>query len=373
MTSQAQKTIGPLDLQKFELQNATIQNLADFPTNPKEGLIFNHSVLHTMYKYDGTEWGPLELSLKGTFSASTQYYKKDVVKYNGGSYVALHNTAPVGTLPTNASFWDVLAAAGTDAAYTNATAMPVAVGGLAAGHVFTAEPLSQVLNELLYPYQTPGFSSFGMTGQSSQIEVGTTVSGSKTFTWTASNPTNVQAGSVQILQGATVLASGLNATGSTTVTINSVTNNAPGSQTWTIKGTNTLGANFQTTFTVSWFFFKFYGISANTTLTGSQIQALATSSLATSGSGAGTYNFSAGNFKYVAIPSTFASLVTVKDASNNLPEAMADSSSDVSYSNVANGLSYALVTVTNALGVSQAYKIYRTYNQLGATASLLIT
>jgi hypothetical protein len=47
-------------------------------------------------------------------------------------------------------------------------------------------------------YQNPTFSSFSFP-QSTPIEVGTIISGNKTFTWATTNTGNVSANSISIL------------------------------------------------------------------------------------------------------------------------------------------------------------------------------
>lgn len=48
-----------LNLSKNELQNAVIQPLATAPANPKEGQIYYNSSDKFIYRFDGTNWGPI--------------------------------------------------------------------------------------------------------------------------------------------------------------------------------------------------------------------------------------------------------------------------------------------------------------------------
>lgn len=47
----------------------------------------------------------------GTYAAGTTYFPNDTVQYNGSSYIATATTT--GNLPTNVTYWSVLAAAGS--------------------------------------------------------------------------------------------------------------------------------------------------------------------------------------------------------------------------------------------------------------------
>ena len=52
--------------------------------------------------------GKIKFTWKSAYSGATAYEKDDVVSYNGNSYVCkLATTA--GTLPTNTTYWDVMA------------------------------------------------------------------------------------------------------------------------------------------------------------------------------------------------------------------------------------------------------------------------
>ena len=55
-----------------------------------------------------TNLGRVAIVPKGTYSASVQYYYLDLVYYNGSSYV-VHTEPSIGTVPTNTSYWYLVA------------------------------------------------------------------------------------------------------------------------------------------------------------------------------------------------------------------------------------------------------------------------
>lgn len=52
------------------------------------------------------------VKIKGEFSTSVKYTKYNIVYYNGQPYMAIADDIPIGTLPTNLSFWYALAIKG---------------------------------------------------------------------------------------------------------------------------------------------------------------------------------------------------------------------------------------------------------------------
>ena len=56
--------------------------------------------------------GKVSITWRGTYAGGTAYTPKDAVVYNNASYICIANTT--GNLPTDTSYWNVLAAKGAD-------------------------------------------------------------------------------------------------------------------------------------------------------------------------------------------------------------------------------------------------------------------
>lgn len=56
--------------------------------------------------------GPAGITWRGAYAGNVVYGVRDAVSYNGSAYVVFNGPTPVGTVPTNATYWNVLAAAG---------------------------------------------------------------------------------------------------------------------------------------------------------------------------------------------------------------------------------------------------------------------
>ncbi len=224
-------------------------------------------------------------------------------------------------------------------------------------------------------FVAPTFTAFAISGQTTPLEVGATIAaGSKTFTWSISNSTSVKPSSISIVDttATTTLATGLANTGSDAITITAITNTVAASQVWTINALDTQNATFSDTYTVRWYWRVYAGTSANLTLTANQIKALTDSAALQSGF-AGTYSFSAGDYKYFCYPDALGSVANFVDANTGFPISMATVSDNAAYSHTANGWSYALVSVTNAQSVATNYRVYRSQYPLGGTLSVRVT
>lgn len=264
---------------------------------------------------------------------------------------------------------------GTEASvsYSNSSPTTVTVGGIVSGSTFSGQSMQQMWDTLLYPYQSPAFSSFVISGQSTSVEVGFVISGSKTFTWATSNSSNIQANTILIhdVTNNVDLATGLSNDGTETIALpSSIQKTSPSSHQWSVRGTNTHAVNFSATFTVSWLWQRYYGTSTNVTLTEFDIESLSNFGLASGFNG--TFAYAGGGYKFFCFPTSFGSPVSFKDAATNLNVAMASSVDDAFFSNVANSLSYGLVSVTNAYSQTTNYRVYRSKNILGGSISIIV-
>lgn len=105
------KYVTNLDLNKLELQNARIQNLATAPSSPVEGQVYHNTADHKLYVYNGTGWVDLT---------------------NSGAVVSVTATAPIvssgGTSPDIS-----ITAATTSAAGSMSAADKTKLDGVSAG------------------------------------------------------------------------------------------------------------------------------------------------------------------------------------------------------------------------------------------------
>ncbi len=100
---------------------------------------------------------------------------------------------------------------------------------------------NQVILDACLDYLMPSFNTFSISGQSSIIEVGSTLSGNKTFIWTSSNGSNFASGSILIrdVTNSVNLTTSLVNDGSEVVNIGNISNTVPIVQSWRIKGDST--------------------------------------------------------------------------------------------------------------------------------------
>lgn len=255
----------------------------------------------------------------------------------------------------------------------------ITVGGVPIGTDlgFVSVPWQTIFIQTYYPYANPTFSSFIITGQATTVEVGTTISGNHSFAWTFTNIGNVQANTMDILDvtGAVSLATNISIVSPSTQNVGSVQLVLPGTYQWRGSADNTNLVTFNSAFfTVTWEWKVYTGTSASVTLNEAGIEGLVTAAL--QAGFANTYNFAAGNYKYFCWPDSMGSPTAgtgFKDTNTLLSVAMASAVDNAFYSNVQNGWSYGLVSVTNTFGITTNYRVYRTKFQLGSTLQVLVS
>jgi hypothetical protein len=90
---------------------------------------------------------------------------------------------------------------------------------------------------------------------------------------------------------------------------------------------------------------------------------------ATAATAAGTYAIDAGEgYWYLVVPESIPAPLTIKITSSNLPLPLAVAPGQPDYTGLANGLSYAPVTVDGV-----ACRVYRGFNTMAGAGSLTVT
>lgn len=307
----------------------------------------NGSAVPTSYVLLSVEppvWEPLVSTVGGEGGATDLGGLTDVV---------LSSPSNTQVLQYNGTNWVNATVVGGVTTYSTSSPVPTTIGGIEAGKTYTNANITTVIDDLLFPYQTPTFSAFA-SNMPTSLEVGDTIAaGSKNFTWSTTNASNINANSTAIKQASTVLASGLANDGAESILVSNITYNVQTTLTFTIEATNTKSVLFSRTFTIQWRNPVYYGESALTTLTESGIEALRVKTLATTATA--NYAMLAGGYKWICYPASFGLKTTFKDTSTNLNVAMNP---------------VETVSVTNAFGVTQNYYAHRTLNVLGGSITI---
>lgn len=252
---------------------------------------------------------------------------------NNGTAVPLLSGA---TFPANVTF--VLSGGKSFGKYTNGQTAPWA--GL---------NVIQALQDAATENINPVFNSFSVTGQATTVEVGTTLSGSKTFTWSIT----VNSGVVPTIDiydntaASTLLAATANdGTQAQTITTIQLNSNAA-TQSWRGIGNNTSppGTFNSSNFVVTARFYRFFGPTASSPANSAAVRALPISVFHT---GASVFNLDTGNTltKFVCAlpPGVTISSVIDLDALN----------ANITSQYILTGT----VNVLDAGGTNRAYNIY---------------
>lgn len=237
--------------------------------------------------------------------------------------------------------------------WTKDDTIPTTIGGIASGTVGqTLDGLTaiQILEKLLYPYQTLSFSSFSVGLPISEtVEVGTISAAlAYTSTWGFNNYSNLTANSISI-SGLTTLASSLSGTTSS-VTHPVYSFDAPTNLTFTIRANQTSGGDATRTQTYSWRKKIWYGKSNSLSLTQysdfSSFSSIFTHNLTSISSANYFFPTTTGDdqYLYIIIPAD-SSYSTFTDAGFESP-----------FEPPVN------IRITNSKNVQLDYKYYRSFN-----------
>lgn len=284
---------------------------------------------------------------------------------NAGEFYKNSNTSVITFGVTSILYSSI--GSGGGGTYTNASPTPVTLGGIPAGSTFSSVTFQDMFDSLLYPYQSPAFTSF-TSSLFSTYEVGQDLtSGINTINYNISNSANflpVQPNGLQTtnITGATfVLADPLSlvASGSFQITIPVSFNlTSPGTRTVSLSGTNTNSVVFSSTGTATWRYRIYYGNESNSSLVAAQVLALSNNPLSANSSGNYSYPAAAGTYKWICYPTTMTTLTTFTDTSTNL---------NVPFE------APVVVSITNGYGVIANYNCHRSTNQLGGAINIAMS
>lgn len=241
--------------------------------------------------------------------------------------------------------------------YTNLTPVPEKALGIDVGTTFNNVPISNVLDMLIYQYAYPVITLTAPTNR--VLEVGESVSGQMSVTWSVQNKQNVKAGGYKMIylpSSTEVFAeSDINATMGTFVHPLTVRSTAATVNVFKFYLTDTKNTQRSVNVQYNWNHRICYGESANSSLTEAQIKALRVSALFPSF--LGSYQMNTGGYKYICIPVDMGVAARFRDVATGLLVPFNDP---------------YVVSVTNSFGVSIPYNVYRTANVLGGSINIEI-
>jgi hypothetical protein len=280
-------------------------------------------------------------NVDGTDVSAGQLKRLMWIGYDGTNFQVIGGSS-ASTDPTFASNITVTLGGGkTLGRYTTGQTIP------AAGK--TAE---EVMNLIAIEYVNPAFSSFSVTGQNTTVEVGTTLSGAKTFTWAITlNSGTVSTIDIYDNTGLAALVTNTANDGTQSPTIATYQLNANGTtQSWKgiLHDTNTIQDINSSNFVVTSRFYRFWGTTATSPTTSPDVRGLPSSAFHT---GASSFTLATGTtaIKFVVALPPSVTISSVIDTGNL--------NADITSSFVLTGT----VNVLDAGSTNRAYNIYE-YN-----------
>lgn len=198
-----------------------------------------------------TEWGKIWHTVGG---AGVDDKYEACIKDNTGTYIWVDLTA----------------------LYSNATPTSQSHGFIPSGTTFDNQGLQQMFDAILYP--PAQFSSFGIVGQATTLEVGNTITSPKNFTWGVTDPlgqADQNTGEIfRVTGGLLSLVSGLDILAPPAVGVAlpaNVQKIVVANHQWKIVADKIGGGTFERTATYSWYWGTYHGKSANAVLTPAEV------------------------------------------------------------------------------------------------------
>jgi len=139
----------------------------------------------------------------------------------------------------------------------------------------------EVMNDIAIEYLPPVFTSFFMSSQSTTLESGTIMSGTRAFTFSLSNSGNITPNTLGIYYGSTALATGLAVSSPVSVSVGTVNLTGNGTvYSWSAKATNTLSVVFTSNiYTITSRYYQFYGNVTNIPTNSAEVRSFASNLL----------------------------------------------------------------------------------------------
>lgn len=332
----------------------------NFPTSPYSGQSYNFNG-RTWY-WNGYAWDVSTSTSGGGSGTAVQYLDQlaDVTIYD--PYVGQ-------ALIFNGSEWvndyvDIPA----DAVWENAaTTTATDINGVPAGTSLAGLTPIQVLEEILYAYQSVTLSAFSI-GLSSTFEIGQTAGGgSATATWSATNSSNIVTNGMSITysgvsSGTLVTGQPYSAGSGLSIAHPSYSSSTVGATlTFTLNADQEQGADATRTTSSRWWSRMHYGKSTNASLTtfmGGTLSGGSNSLISSASFPSSSLSFSAVNgYVYIFVHNNYS--IT----------SFAIGATDVSST-------FSMVgtqSIANAYGATATYKVYRSNNQLNGDFTLSVS
>lgn len=217
----------------------------------------------------------------------------------------------------------------------------------------------QVMNDIAIEYLLPSITSFSISGQSTTVESGTVISGTKAFTFSVSQPSNVNSNSLIIYQQGSPLVSYVSITSPSTWGIGTINTSGNGtSYSFYATAVNTQSTVFTSnTFSITSRYNQFYGNVTTTPINSADVRALTNNNFANTNSWV-TPTVSTTKFA-LSIPAT-KSLTSAITAN---------------FENITSSFSLSTFNVNDAGGNAISYKTY-TYTSsvpLGLTITITVS